>query len=205
MKLDNPSNALLDVMHLTFQESELAECEAMLSPAERQKAAQFHFQHLRNRYIFAHGMLRMALAKHLNTPANNIAFKHSKQGKPCITHSQNPDKLHFNLSHSEDQVLIGISENPIGVDVECHNNRGSLALAERFFAPDEINFLRNTPQATFQPAFYWIWTRKEATLKCKGLGLSAGLDTFSVLSSPTDMTLETHQTGTTSISIALVR
>ena len=69
----------------------------------------------------------------------------------------------------------------MGVDVELM--RGDLAgieIAERFFSPGEVADLRTLSGEALVAAFFACWTRKEAYLKGRGLGLLAPLDRFRV-------------------------
>jgi 4'-phosphopantetheinyl transferase len=45
-------------------------------------------------------------------------------------------------------------------------------IAERFFSQGECEGLRNLPDAKKLPAFFNLWTRKEAWLKATGDGIS---------------------------------
>jgi 4'-phosphopantetheinyl transferase len=88
--------------------------------------------------------------------------------------------LEFNLSHSGDAVLVGVSLHyALGVDIEMVRDVPDfLAIAKRHFAPIEIKeLLRLAPEQRCE-GFYVTWTRKEAFIKARGLGLSFPLDAF---------------------------
>jgi len=92
--------------------------------------------------------------------------------------------IDFSISHSGDKVLLALAENhKIGVDVEL-KTKGSLALAERFFCEEEVEWLK--AQSDLQEAFVFIWTRKEALVKAAGTGIRMPLKSFSVLNESLD-------------------
>jgi 4'-phosphopantetheinyl transferase len=69
----------------------------------------------------------------------------------------------------------------IGVDLE--EIKPELAgedIARRFFSESEVASLDALPESERALAFFNCWTRKEAFIKAKGLGLSLPLDQFDV-------------------------
>jgi len=73
----------------------------------------------------------------------------------------------------------------VGVDVEqIRPDLNFLELANRFFAPAEIDLIRQTLPGGLQKAFFDCWTRKEAWMKAIGVGLSQPPQTFDVSASP---------------------
>ncbi len=90
--------------------------------------------------------------------------------------------LHFNLSHSEDLALLGVAlDRQIGVDVEHWRPLvDAESIVSRYFAPGERARWLALPEHERLPAFFRGWTRKEAYLKARGVGLAAGLDQFEV-------------------------
>ena len=88
-------------------------------------------------------------------------------GKPFL--SDYP-QIYFNLSHSDQIAACVISDCPVGIDIE-HIATPNFEIAKRFFTENEQNFITTASDKT--KAFYDIWTRKEALLKCTGRGLGA--------------------------------
>ena len=72
--------------------------------------------------------------------------------------------MQFSLSHSQDHVLLGISDLPIGVDMERKDRIVSKAAQERICLPREKDL---------DPLL--VFTRKECAMKLTGLGFSLPL------------------------------
>jgi 4'-phosphopantetheinyl transferase len=70
----------------------------------------------------------------------------------------------ISISHSKNMALAGISEKPIGVDIEVIRDFDK-RLIPRFFTESEQDFIRCDED------FFKVWTVKEAYLKLTGEGL----------------------------------
>ncbi len=142
----------------------------MLSREEQIKAERFVTKTLSQRYIIAHGLLRYLLADALNIDAKAVKLLVSERGKPYIE----DNNIHFNLSHSEDMALIGVSrEAKVGVDIEyCQKQVSILEIAKRFFSATEYKKLSHLSGDELRMAFYKGWTQKEAVLKGLGHGIA---------------------------------
>src|SRR5688572_702194 len=154
----------------------------VMDAEERERAARFRFERDCGRYIVARGVLRLLLRAYLGT--SQFALTTNKFGKPFL---QPPhDTLHFNVSHSRDLALFGFTQvSEIGVDVESiRPDFATQEIANRFFAPDEAATLAQLGQGERAGAFFNCWTRKEAYIKARGIGLSLGLSTFAVTLKP---------------------
>jgi 4'-phosphopantetheinyl transferase len=153
---------------------------------ENERAARFHFQKDRERFMIARGALRVILGRYLNMEPSQVQFSYGPHGKPALAGECAVDALCFNASHSHELVLCAVTRGSnIGVDVE-HVRTGMDAeeIAERFFSSQEIATLRSLPPERKQEAFFACWTRKEAYIKARGDGLGIPLDSFSVSFSP---------------------
>lgn len=152
--------------------------ESVLSADETERAARFRFPADKQRYIVAHGCLRDILARYLNCEPAGLRFSTNQYGKPAV----NDHTLEFNLSHSGDFALVGVTRNrSIGVDVERIRTMMDFErVARRFFSQNEVTELMSFPLDQRQRAFFECWARKEAYIKAHGLGLSLPLDSFDV-------------------------
>ena len=157
-----------------------------LSPDERQRAGSFRFKLLSQRYIAAHGFLRLILTKYLQTEPANIIIETDALGKPFITPRSNQPDVHFNLSHSGAFSLAAFRLGvPLGIDIEWMRPLEDLGrIAGHYFAAQEVQALAALPFAEQLAGFYACWTRKEAFIKATGLGLSQSLDRFAVSLKP---------------------
>jgi len=95
-------------------------------------------------------------------------IRYQQQGKPYV-----PSGACFNLSHSGDIAALGISDSPIGIDIEQWRAADYLRLGKRIFHPHELECFKNT--GGDEAAFFQLWTAKESYLKALGCGLTAGL------------------------------
>lgn len=137
------------------------------TPAEAERAARFVNDTLRRRYLRSHAALRAILGTYTAAP---LEFAEGEHGKPYLAADRD---LRFNLSHSEELALMAVSrEAEIGVDVERFRPLPEcMAIAERFFPPGEAAALADVPAAGREVEFFRRWTRIEAKLKARGIGL----------------------------------
>lgn len=154
----------------------------LLSADEQERADRFYFQKDRNHYIVARATLRLILSRYLDTQAREIRFRYGPKGKPDLKLNSDAKPLYFNISHSYELALYAVTcVGEIGIDVEhIHPGPARESIAERFFAPAEVDVLRSLPAHLQDEAFYTCWTRKEAYIKAVGEGLSLALDQFEV-------------------------
>lgn len=106
---------------------------------------------------------------------NRIEYEYGPQGKPFL---KDYPGVFFNLSHSGNLVVLAISEEEIGIDVQ--ENRGiQERMIKRFFHQEENKLFEKDLDANVKEAlFYKIWTGKEAYIKYTGLGMKQDLRNF---------------------------
>ena len=155
---------------------------ATLAPDEAARAARYSHDRERHRFIAARGQLRAALGRCLATDPARLEFTYSPQGKPALAGDFGRKALHFNLSHSRDLALLGVTRaGPIGVDVEQIRRLSDFdGLVSRFFSARERAGFAAVPEDQRPVVFFNLWTRKEAWLKATGEGLGGGLETVEV-------------------------
>ncbi|MCM1252560.1 MAG: 4'-phosphopantetheinyl transferase superfamily protein [Clostridium sp.] len=153
-----------------------------VSPYRRQKIALLKHKKDKNRSLGAALSLNTAL-KAYGLEERSMEYDLGKYGKPVLRYYP---KLHFSLSHSGDYAICSIGEVPIGNDIEWVRG-GKERLAERFFAPEELAWIRSADSVRQQEErMFRIWTMKESFLKVTGLGMSLPLKDFAVLAADDD-------------------
>lgn len=106
-------------------------------------------------------------------------IKLNKYGKPYFKDNFYP---FYNISHSEDFIIIGFSDNFIGVDIELiKNNRNIHQIAKRFYTEEEYDFVKE--QNFSYDIFYTIWVLIESISKYIGKGFSSFNKDFSIIPS----------------------
>jgi 4'-phosphopantetheinyl transferase len=149
----------------------------LLTQEERGRAARFHHQSDRARFIASHAALRFLLASYLHKEPSSLVFAENANGRPYLA---NGEDVSFNLSHAGDFALIAaIGAGAIGVDIEQIREMADfISIARQHFAPDEFDRLVRAPAERQLSFFYTTWTRKEAFVKAIGQGLSFSLNAF---------------------------
>lgn len=165
---------------LDAPEEVLQQWQQVISTEERERMNRFLRPEDRRRFLAAHAILRLLLARYVQVPPEELRFGKDTFGKPHLLGQSRT--VSFNLSHSAEMALFGFArDRRIGVDVEqIRPGNGLEEVADRFFAPGEIATLRSLPAEHRTDAFFNCWTRKEAYLKARGCGLSGGLADFEV-------------------------
>jgi 4'-phosphopantetheinyl transferase len=155
--------------------------EAPLSDDEIGRAGRFHFERDRKRFAETRIALRKILSVYIPLKAHEIEFNYQQNGKPEISESQNCNCIRFNVSHSGNFAIIGVTlKRGIGVDIERYRKMEFLEIARRYFSEREYGELQAIPAQDLQRHFFSCWTRKEALLKGLGVGIAHLLDQVSV-------------------------
>jgi 4'-phosphopantetheinyl transferase len=171
---------------LMRSEEEMGTLLRSLSEDELLRAYRFHFPRDRARFIAARGILREILGRYTRTPPECVRFGYNAYGKPELLDAEERERLRFNLSHAGRVALFAVaSGREVGVDVETlRDDLACAELAAEFFSRGEVEALTALPARARTRAFFNCWTRKEAYIKARGMGLSLPLDCFDVSLAP---------------------
>ena len=146
----------------------------LLDPMEQARMSRF--RHRQDRVAFARtrAFLRLTLSRYLGVEPVVIRFAEGRWGRPELA----PDhlasgSLSFNLAHSRDIVLLAVSRQPVGVDVEALQELPDVdRLIRDTLTADEADLVLREGASHYSKAFLRFWVRKEAFLKGIGVGLS---------------------------------
>jgi 4'-phosphopantetheinyl transferase len=157
-----------------------SELRRLLTDEERRREVRFYFPDDQKRYLITRAMVRTILSRYLPLPAVDWRFDANEYGRPRIANPGDWGGLSFNISHTKGLIALAITGGrELGVDVENVADREvSIDIADRFFAPPEVEELYRVPAELQQDRFFEYWTFKESYIKARGMGLSIPLDQF---------------------------
>jgi len=146
---------------------------ALLSDAERERAARFVRAEDERRWASARGVLRAVLGATLGADPRELRFAAGPHGKPALS-----GRLRFNLSHSADLVLVAVTlDREVGVDVELPRRAvDHVAIARKVLGAAEAERLRALDPPDREREFLRAWVRWEAVLKCHGTGIGGAAE-----------------------------
>ena len=104
---------------------------------------------------------------------NNAEILKTEKGKPYL---KGVIGFCFNISHTDGMTVLAVGDSEVGVDVE-KIKKADLRIAKHRFLKNECDYVL---EADSDKRFFEVWTKKEAFLKYKGVGLSGGLKSVNV-------------------------
>lgn len=121
-------------------------------------------------------LLWFVLTRILHRKPEEIRLYANEHGKPYL---QTDVPFFFNISHSGEFVVCAFSDTEVGVDIE-KIGKERLAVAKRFFHPEETACLSAVSGQERTELFFRYWSAKESVLKYTGTGLSGSLSSFCI-------------------------
>jgi 4'-phosphopantetheinyl transferase len=153
--------------------SEAKNLRSLLSEEERARAAGIANPAVRARFEIGRGLRRKMMSDATGLPPSQITFVESGEGKPRALNAAGWD---FNVSHSGDYVAVAVGRGQVGVDLEQFRLVREMAcIVDRYFHPDEAAEWRAVAPGLREEAFFVLWSAREASMKCVGLGLARGI------------------------------
>ncbi len=142
-----------------------------LEAADVERAGRMSSRRQGLRFLAARHALNGLLVRALGASDKHLRLHVNEFGKPELPGGG----LEFNLSHSEGEALVAVSERqPVGVDIEqVRPVVDAEALVHDHFTEAERGYWSGGgTDATRDRRFLECWTGKEACLKALGVGLS---------------------------------
>lgn len=151
-----------------------------LQPKRREQLFSFRFEADKKRCAAA-GLLLWEHLYHKHPEYFTVSY--NAAGKPSVLYRPDLDSTistlpvpFFNLSHSNDFVMLAISDAPVGCDIERLHKA---ILSHHVFHPQELARLLSLPEGDARNhEFLRLWTAKEAFLKAIGTGIDANAATY---------------------------
>lgn len=128
-----------------------------------QNSAFDNFQTVKELFILA------VLGSHLGSVVLPKDICLEARGKPFLDPIKFP-KVHFNVSHTKEHLVLAIAEFPIGIDIEPIKENFASVLLPRIVHPEDALKIDSSD------AFYRFWSIKEAFVKYLGTGLHLPLN-----------------------------
>lgn len=153
----------------------------LLSENEQKRAKKFRFRKDHDLFVIGRCITKILLAYYTDRSPESVKIIPDSFGKPTCEMN-----LFFNISHSDDQLLLGFSNSEIGVDIErIDSTVDTEGISKSHFSEIELQKMMTCPSDKRAETFFEIWTKKESLIKGIGKGLSIPLQNFNV----------THQNG----------
>jgi 4'-phosphopantetheinyl transferase len=157
---------------------ELPSLEALLDDNERARLCQLRQPADRERFVAAHGLLRLLIAEWTGCEPADVELTAmcrrcgGRHGKPRLLAAPGAPQLHLSLAHAGDRVVVAVTRaGPVGVDVEAHAKTGFEGFDEIALSPSERVSVDELGESQRLCARTMMWVRKEAALKATGDGL----------------------------------
>ena len=116
---------------------------------------------------------RILLHKALReTSAGDYTVEYIANEKPVLRSEKG---LCFNISHSGDFVVLALSDNEVGCDIQEIRNYNP-RVAKRNYSEKETQLIEDSENK--DESFIRLWALKESVLKFTGKGLSGGLSNY---------------------------
>ncbi|HCY61255.1 MAG TPA: hypothetical protein DHV59_00125 [Oxalobacteraceae bacterium] len=150
-----------------IQKPELTQLEHQLSPPQAQRFARFRRPERQRQYLLGRTLLRHAIGHATGMAPAAVGTVELPGAAPLLVLPESLPCPAFSLSHSCHWIACATSAGTrLGIDIEVIDERRDvLALAEAAFDADEYAFIRSQSDAARVPAFYRLWTMKEALFK----------------------------------------
>ena len=166
--------------------------------------------------LYVRNYLRKVLSCYSDLRPEAWRFEYGEKGKPSlITEQQIKTGLNFNISHSQDHLLIAICQTQgqplqLGVDIEHARSSTNIdSIMKHYFSDAELTDLLELNKEEQRERFFDLWALKESYIKATGKGLATSLRSFSFdfsnLTKETFLTKQVVELGSSDAKLGLYR
>jgi phosphopantetheinyl transferase len=140
-------------------------------PADEKRAQSFQNEVRRNEFRRSRAIIRQLVIEQWDPKhaPQDIRIQKQADGRPYIQLGE--QFLHIGISHCLEAILVAVSDEQIGIDIEPTNRKVDDRLRTRILSPMERNALNRVETLR-------LWTLKEAALKFTGTGLRFAMNRF---------------------------
>lgn len=142
---------------------------SLLTLEEKNKINRFKNRMDAENFLIARVMRRKLIASLIGIAPKKLIFGTNKYGRPFLKFPRIKN-FDFNLSHSEDYIVLAIADCPIGIDIEKIKPL-DIKIAIDYFTEQELKYLDSYPVKRLE-RFHELWVLKESFIKAIGRGLS---------------------------------
>lgn len=147
-----------------YKENELYEFYKIIHKEKRKKIDKYKNIDDKKRSIIGEMILKELLSKE-NMDYNETKFTHNEYGKPFMNNN-----IYFNISHSDQYIIVAISNKEIGIDIE-RIKKTQINVIDQFASDKEKEYILKSPN-NIEERLFQIYTLKESYLKMKGTNLN---------------------------------
>ena len=158
-----------------------------VSEEKQSKLKRYRFPIDRKLSLYAEILVRQQAMYILGIKNDEIEFGINKHGKPFL---KGHPSFYFNISHTWNAIAVIFSKEEVGVDIE-KIKPPDFQVSKRFFTSSEQHYIFSHEKP--DRAFYEIWTKKEAYIKCIGIGLAQPLKSFDVLNDESSISMHVDE------------
>lgn len=194
--MEKVSDVVVFRSSLDLPNDEIEALYDVLDASERARAARFHKDVDRARFIASRGILRTLLGEYLSASPEAVVLCALPGGKPSLDRETHPHAIHFNVSHCGGLALFAFADREVGIDVQIVAESNDIhRVVSHFFSSEERAAFEGISCADRTDFFFRTWVRKEAYLKATGEGLNTDPSTIHIGNAPTSEVTRTTPDG----------
>lgn len=142
---------------------------SMIPEERRRKANRYRLFQDKKNCLTGYLLTIYGIRQSFGIDLNGMEFSFTDCGKPYFKHCSN---IYFNISHCKKGVVCGISDIPVGADIQ-DIDLVNQACYRQVLSHNELRNVQNSLLPNRE--FIKYWTLKESYVKCLGTGLSGDL------------------------------